>query len=265
MAIDYIIDFDCAPRQALGNEDILELLKEQERAHMIIRMFRESGDQRPPSEMGFEFTRTTPEGEEETRLLVVQDILDRTEELNKYAPHCANCPANRLRKPYGCAGFIQYPMSGEGEAWLLNQLPTPDEALVWLLLKQGVDSFMYDGQDIAGLRAGNETYFQDRVASSRRLGEFDINANQVFEMMFNVGDITPNHAAILLLFFGGIRRDMQANQIMSLTPAPRNVAITLPFALKPSDDDDNTTHEIKGFLNALYVAWALNVRLHVLP
>jgi hypothetical protein len=265
MAIDYIINYDCEPRRALGSEEILELLKERERADLIIRMYRDAGDMRPPSEMGFDFTRTTPEGEEETRLIIVQDLLDRTSALQKHAPSCANCPANRLRKPYGCAGFIEYPISGEGEAWLLNQLPTPDDALVWLLLKQGVDNFAYDGQDIAALRAQSTTYFQDRKAPSRRLGEFEFNGNQAFDMLFNVGDIAPNHAAMMLLFFGGIRRDLQADAIMRITPAPRNVAVLMPFLHKPSPDDDRTIDQLKGFFNALYVAWALGVTLQVFP
>lgn len=262
MAIDYTIQYDCVPRRELGSDGILELLKEQERAQLIIRMYRDSADYRPPSEMGYEFTRTGPEGDEGTQLMVVQDVLDRVQQLDDLAHHCANCPANRLGKPYGCSGFIQYPLSAMGEAWLLNRLPGPENALLWLLLKQGIDNFMYDGQDMAVLRQLSDTYFEDRQTPARRLGEFDVNGNQVFEMTFTVGDITANHAGVLLLFYGAIRRDLEADAIMQIGQASYE---DFPFLLEPERTDDRTVDELKSFLNALYVAWALKVSLHVVP
>ena len=262
MAIDYSIQYDCVPRRELGDETILELLKDQERAQMIIGMFRQNGDPRPPSEMGYEFTRTTPEGDEETELIVVQDVLDRVEELTVRAHYCRNCPANRRAQPYGCTGFIQYPISGAGEAWMLNQLPSPQNALVWLLLKQGIDNFMYDGQDIAELRRKGDTYFEDRKSVIRKLGEFDVNSNQLFEMTFTLGDINPNHAGVLLLFFNAIERELEADGIMSVGQATYE---QFPFQITSEYTDDKTISELKSFLNALYVAWALKVNLHVMP
>ncbi|MGJ3238623.1 MAG: hypothetical protein ACFE0Q_07960 [Anaerolineae bacterium] len=262
MAIDYVIDYDCVPKQTLGTEGIVERLKSRERADMIIRMFRENGDDRPPSEMGFEFTRSTPEGEEETELIVVQDILDTVAELNPLMPHCQGCPANRTGTPFGCTGFIQYPISGQGEAWLLNQLPSVNEPLIWLLLKQGVENFNYDGAQIAQLRAESDNYFEDKQAAYRFLGEFTLNANQMFEMIFMVGDIIPNHGAIMLLFYNAIERsELQANEIMSLAPATDEKVQSYPFLHQIIQGDDRTTGELKEFLNAVYVAWALNVKL----
>ena len=43
--------------------------------------------------MGFEFTRSTPEGVEENRVIVVQDLLDAAEELRPLEHHCLGCPA----------------------------------------------------------------------------------------------------------------------------------------------------------------------------
>ncbi|MFQ3645704.1 MAG: hypothetical protein SNJ54_08635 [Anaerolineae bacterium] len=262
MAIDYLIQYPCTPRAELGDETILDLLKEQERAQMIIHAYRASGDNRPPSEMGFEFTRRTPEGEEGTQLIVVQDVLDRVEQLKALEHHCAQCPANRLGKPYGCAGFIEYPISAAGETWLLNRLPSLKEPLLWLLLKQGVDEFMYDGQDIAKLRAASDAYFEARPAPSRRLGEFDIDGNQAFEMIFNVGTIQPNHAGVLLLFFHAIPRDLEADAIIRIGEADYRA---YPFLIEPERTDDATIDELKAFFNALYVAWALKVPLFVAP
>ena len=141
MAIDYIIDYDCIPKQTLGTDGILERLKSQERAGTIIQLYRQNGDQRPPKEMGFEMVRTAADGSEETQIIIVQHLLDFAEELNPLAHHCDGCPANRTGGPFGCMGKISYPLSPFGEAWLLNQLPEPTEPLVWLLLRQGIQEF----------------------------------------------------------------------------------------------------------------------------
>lgn len=264
MAIDYVIDYDCVPKQTLGTDGIVERLKSRERAETIISMFRQNGDDRPPSEMGFEFTRSTPEGEEETQLVVVQDILDYVADLNPIAHHCRGCPANRTGTPFGCTGFIQYPITGKGEEWLLNQLPSVNEPLVWLLLKQGVENFNYDGKQMAALRAEGDVYFEDNQAAFRFLGEFNLNANQIFEMIFVVGDIIPNHGAIMLLFYNAIERsELQANEIMALAPADEEKIRKHPFLHQIIQGDDRTIAELKEFFNAMYIAWALNVKLKI--
>lgn len=262
MAIDYIIDYDCVPKQQFGTESIKERLKGRERATTIIRMFREAGDERDPDEMGFEFTRSTPEGTTEKELIVVQDMLDNFDELKPVMPHCQGCPANRTGMPFGCMGFVQYPISGEAEEWLLNQLPSIDEPLVWLLLKQGVENFAYDGLAIDRLRKEGDTYFLDKFPANRFLGEFTLNANQIFEMIFSVGDIIPNHGAVLLLFYNAIERsELEAPQIMALAPADAEKIQAHPYLHQIMQGDDRTLADFKEFFEALWVSWALNVKL----
>ncbi|GAB4326769.1 MAG: hypothetical protein Kow00117_13960 [Phototrophicales bacterium] len=262
MAIDYIIDFSCTPKQQFGTQDILERLKGEKRAHKIIELFRESGDNRPPSEMGFEFTRSTPEGQEETRVMVVQALLDAADQLRPYAVHCQNCPANRTDMPFGCIGHIQYPITKRAENWILDRLPVPDEPLVWLLLKQVVQEFKYDGQLVEPLREQPGIYFEASEAPARRLGELNLNANQIFEMLFvRRPVILPRQAALLLLFFGAIERDLEADTITNLDPAPADALQRFPFIIKPNEHDDRSISDLKAFLHALYIAWTLNVHL----
>lgn len=263
MAIDYTIGYDCVPKQTFSAEGILERLKGKERADSVIQLFRRSGDERPPSEMGFELTRSTPEGEEETRVIVVQSMLDRYEELSAVEHHCAACPANRTGLPFGCNGFIQYPISQAAEQWLLDRLPTPDDTLVWSLLRLGVKEFKYDGGSVEPLRAADGTYFEVQTPDRRLLGELRFDANQLFEMIFAVGSIQPNHGALLLLFVNAIPRTLEADEIMNITPAPPDVETKHPFLLKPEQNDDHTISEMKAFFRALYMAWKLNVPMHV--
>src|SRR5271154_1571558 len=160
MAIDYIIDYSCVPKQTLTTEGILDRLKARERANTVIKLFRENGDQRPPSQMGFEFTRTNRDGEEETRVIDVQEMLDQAADLDPLARYCVGCPANISGEPFGCINRIEYPISAAAERWLLAQLPGIEEPLVWLLLRQGVEQLGYDGEPVKLLRA-NSTYFEE--------------------------------------------------------------------------------------------------------
>ncbi len=263
MAIDYVVDYSCVPRQTLGTEGILEALKARERAQSVIWLFRQNGDQRPPDQMGFEFTRTTLAGEEETRVIVVQEMLDQAAVLDPLASYCAVCPANLTGAPFGCVGQIEYPISAAAERWLIDQLPGIDQPLVWMLLRQGVQELGYDGEPVRPLRA-NPTYFEEQRVAGRDLVEFVITANQVFEMLFLLGDIQPAHAGILLLLFNAIPREVEAAQIVqimnrSLTTA--DIARDFPFQFKVSPDDDRTLIELKQFFQALHRAWSLNVRL----
>jgi hypothetical protein len=263
MAIDYIIEYDCVPKQTLGVEGILERIKGQARAENVIRLFREHGDQRPPSEMGFEFTRSLPDGTEETEIIIVQDMLDRAAELHPLAHHCEGCPANALGRPFGCMGQIQYPISSSAEAWLLDRLPSPEEPLIWLLLRQGVQEMGYDGASVQPLRP-NATYFEERRVRGRDMVEFIFTADQVFEMLFLLGHIQPSHAGMLLLFFGAVPREVEADQIVRImngTLTADEIAQQYPYQMKPAPTDDATIADLKQFFYAAHRAWALNTRL----
>ncbi len=262
MAIDYVIDYDCVPKQTMGTMGIIERLKGQERADAIIALFRQNDDQRDPSEMGFEMVRTAADGSEETQIVVVQHLLDSAEELEPLAPYCVGCPANRAGKPFGCIDHISYPITGKGEAWLLNQLPRPDEPLIWLLLREGIEKFHYDGSTVRELRSTNQNLFEEERTIYRRLGEISVTSDQLFEMTFLLGNVQPNHAGILLLFFAAIdRENMEAPTIMGIGELPTDDRVQYPFLIEHDKEDDPTTTEMKNFLAALYLAWVLNVQL----
>lgn len=263
MAIDHIVDFGCVPKQTLGSAGILERLKGQARAEKIISLYRRSGDMRSPSDMGFELSRTNAQGEEETQVVVVQWLLDAAAELEPLAHHCVGCPANVTGRPFGCMNFIQYPISAEAEIWLLKQMPSPEEPIPWLLLRQTALEMGYTGAPTAPLRATG-SYFQETNGFARDLGEFQITTNQLFEMMFLLGDILPAHAGALLLFLNAIPRNDEAQEvtiILDRALPPSELRQRFPFQQMPEDSDDATIREIKQWLYALWHGWSLNARI----
>ncbi len=271
MAIDYIIEYECTPKRALTAAGILDRLKERERAREVIQWFRAAGDDRPPAQMGFEFSHNLPGDNGEKQLIVVQDLLDHAAVLDDHADHCQNCPANHARRPFGCTGFIQYPITAQAEAWLLERLPVPDEPLVWLLLKQGIQKLGYDGSSVKALRDADgenasdaRTYFELPNTPQRRLGELRVSSDQLLEMIFGVGErILPNHAGILLLFVGAIERELEAEEIRDISSVESTISDRIAFDMPDSAGNDNCIKEFVGFFHALYTAWTLQVPLFV--
>ena len=271
MSIDYVIEYDCEPKRRLNTAGILDRLKEKQRADEVIRWFRAAGDQRPPTKMGFEFSHNTPQSSGEKQLIVVQDLLDHAADLDDLAHHCRGCPANRSGKPFGCVGFVNYPIPAQSEAWLLDRLPVPDEPLIWLLLRQGIRNLGYDGASVKVLRdrdhdkdESKRRYFELAVAPQRRLGEFAIDSDQAFEMIFGVGErIIPNHAGILLLFYGAIERDLEAAEIQNISSFEPDSRERAAFKLDSEITDNDGISELIAFFHAMYLAWKLNVSLYV--
>ena len=271
MAIDYIIEYECLPKERLTPEGILERIKEKQRAETVIQWFREAGDERPPSEMGFEFSRSARDEPASTQLIVVQDLLDHAAALDEHAHHCSDCPANRSASPFGCMGFIQYPINAQTEAWLLDRLPVPDEPLIWLLLKQGIQRLGYDGSSVRALRerdsqreAGERAYFLASEAPQRRLGELRVTGDQALEMIIGVGErIIANHAGILLLFFDAIDRDLEASEIQGISSFDREIRERFQFEMAAVPASHEGIREMISFFHALYLAWKLDVSLFV--
>ncbi|MHB8626851.1 MAG: hypothetical protein ACYDBJ_19375 [Aggregatilineales bacterium] len=261
MSIDYVIDWDCEPKAALTTPGILARLKARDRAEAIIQLYRERGDRRPPAEMGFELARRTPDGNEETQVVIVQDLLDQATPLDPLAAHCAACPANAAGRAFGCFGAINYPLTRAAEWWLLQHLPTVDEPLPYLLLGQALQDSPGLGERAAPSRATPGVIFQTGEVFARRLGEFSVTTNQTFELLFLVDSILPTYAAMLMLFFGVIRRDLEADEMQTLTPAPADWETHFPFQLSPDPTDDETIAALKQFFAALRIAYGLDVSL----
>lgn len=265
MAIDYAIEYACVPREQFGTEGILDRLKAAERAQNVIRLFRDGGDQRPPSEMGFEMVRSQPDGSEETRVVLVQEMLDLADELKPFSGYCEGCPANVMGAPFSCSGQIAYPISSQAERWLLDQLPGIEQPIIWLLLREGVVANGYTGDAARSLRV-NPAYFEERRVRGRDMGEFTMSADQIFEMLFMVGSITPAHAGILLLLLGAVPREIEAPTVVALmngTITREQIESEFPFILQDDPGDDGTIRDLKRFFLTLHTAWKLNQRLYL--
>ena len=256
--IDYCIAQDCAAKDALSVTGILDRLKGRQRAQLLLDTYRQAGDPRPATEIGFELTQRAATGEAETRVVVVQDLLNEARALDSFAAACARCPAQVVGPAFGCYGHIPFPFARAAEEWWLAQLPLPEEPLVWLLLKQLLREFHYDGSTARALRTPEGVYFEAESAPRRQLGTVRIDGDQLFEMSFLLGPIQPPHAGVLLLFSGAIDRQQEADTLLQLTSAAPTIDRSqFPFILTENEEQPPAIHALIAFLRALHRAWQL--------
>jgi hypothetical protein len=216
---------------------------------------------RPAEDIGFEMVRRLADGQEQTQVVMVKDLLEAAIELTPLESYCDGCPANNLVVPFGCMSQIEYPISGAAELWLLNRLPLPPEPLPWLLLRRAIEDAKDDASEINVMRGEGQPYFQERGVLVRRLGELVVSNNQIFKMLFLMGHLKPAYAAVLLIFFGALPRRLEADELLRLSDSPEDAFEKYPFQFQDEAGDDRSIRQIKRFFGALYLAWGLNVRL----
>jgi hypothetical protein len=87
----------------------------------------------------------------------------------------------------------------------------------------------------------------------------EITADQLFELFFLMGNSIPaKRLVMILLFVNAIPRNLEAHELMSLTPVPPDAAQHIPFLLRPEPNDDVSIRDLKGFFHALYRAYTLD-------
>jgi hypothetical protein len=265
MGVDYVIDFACPPKRELSTMGILSRLKARERAAAVIQLYRENGDQRPPSEMGFEMVRRTADGQEETQVIIIQNLLDEAATLTPHESHCMGCPANRSGESFGCYGNLRYPVSRAGELWLLKQLPTAETPLIFLLIREMITANRSLGEQASAIRADNRAIFETPDVFGRVVEGITATTNHLFELLFFNQGITPSYGVMILLFLNAIPNQLEASELQTLTPAAPDYATQLPFALSTDPADDPTIRELKAFLETLYLAYGLDCTVSLDP
>lgn len=259
MGIDYIINYGCVPKEMLTTEGLLERLKAGEQAQALMNFYRNNGDMRPVEEMGGEVLRRAADGEHETRTIMVADLIKMHHELDPLEHHCVGCPANAMQRRFGCIGHLNYPISQQAEQWMLEQLPHPDYDPLPFLLLTKAEEFGCTGETGRWLRDQVGVIFESGDTLARRYPEMDISTDQLFEMFFLIEPTIPvKRSIMILMFMGAIERNMDAHELMNLTPAASDAAERLPFRLHIEETDDHSTADIKRFLYALYRAYLLD-------
>jgi hypothetical protein len=269
MAIDYLLGVGCTPHHELGVDRLVNLNRTRILARSAIAHMREDGDTRAPREIEIQLTTRTSDGES-GRGVTLQDLLDESRPLDALTSHCATCPA-QLPRELACHRRIRYPIPEKVEAWLMSRLPTSLACTAGVLLVRGLAEFGWDGAPVAKLRAAGTTFFESRAPYGVRWAKdgaspalpghddvIEISSDQLFQMMFLVGNLAPTHCLMLALFCGVISHDTSLHDLKDDEGRARALA-TANVAIEPDADIE----QLAAFLRALGVAARLDVPILV--
>jgi hypothetical protein len=257
MGIDYVLDLACTPKQELGVEGLVDLVKAKGRAEAVLEMVRQDGDERPATEIQFEVVLQTPDGTK-AEMVSVQELIDQAAPLERLRGHCAGCPANGDSPGFGCYRSIPYPIPAEAEAWLLGLLPDDLDSTAGQLLVRAIADFEWNGEHAAAMREDDETFFESREALAVRWGEGDdaveVDTNQLFHLLFHVGPLGSTHAFMACVFFGVLPHDLELAALSD--PAARAQALRTAVVPQPPSE---ACEPMARFLHALVTAARLDV------
>lgn len=259
MGVDYVVDLECAPKDALGVQGVVDLLKARSRAEYVRDVLRANGDTRPLAEMTFQTVVMRPEGPVEESVSV-QSLFDRAAALDPHAAACEGCPARCQTIPFGCVGYVSYPVRPSTEAWLLEQLPVDLGSPAGTMLASAFHDFGWDGAFTQRLRGQGDTFFEQSAGIRRRWGPgFSVTSDQIWQVLFGLGHLAPAHAMMCALFFGVIPHHTSAEGLAQLS---RDTARIGGHALRYEvDHEDDQIAEVARFLRAMGLAAALGVSL----
>jgi hypothetical protein len=256
MGADHIIDYPCEVKRTLGKGDVaqgtvqlLRLLK----LRAVLEVARQNGKD--------EVTRVVmlPTGPKEERL-GRRELEAAQAPLRELEATCAGCPAACGKQAFGCIGHVRYPVSAEGERWLADRLPGPDE-LRGAFLRKAIADFRYTGAPLEPWRA------RGLLALGQPLRRGDVDTNQLLQALFVTGpSLNPHHCFLLVFWLGLVRHQKQPidspdalAEVIELPPARRAeaVAVKLGRAETPGEVD------VQQLVRALFRAWLLDVPLLV--
>jgi hypothetical protein len=260
MAIDYLLGVGCTPHRELGVDRLVNLNRTRILARSALAHMQEDGDARAPSEIEVQLTMRTSEGES-ARGVTLQDLLDQARPLDAVTGHCATCPA-QLPRELACHRRIRYPIPEKVEAWLMARLPDSLACTAGALLVRGLAEFGWDGAPVTKLRATGTTFFESRAPYGVRWespdGVIEISSDQLFQMMFMVGNLAPTHCLMLALFCGVIPHDTSLHDLKDEAGRARALA-----AANVATEADADIEQLAAFLRALAVAARLDVPILV--
>lgn len=219
MGVDYVQDRSCLVKQELGLNTLVSLLKSRAQAAVLLQKLEEKGED--PEHATIRRVVLYPSGpvEEEVGLA---ELLQAGGTLRPYESACDGCTANFRRKPFGCCGYLNYPISDPEERWLMGRLPESLHSAGGIYLRSALRDLQIDGAPVAGLR--KDLFFQRAEPVVRQWNEagdaFEANSNQILQFLLYSGGLTPLHAALACLFVGLIPHDIAAHAMQRIVNNP---------------------------------------------
>lgn len=262
MSVDYVVNLPCPVKDALPTATLVDLVKSRNAATAILARARAEGDQEPPSAITVGRVRQTPHGDTMANT-TLEELLDETQQLQRYEHHCAGCPANAAHEAFGCYSSINYPILASGERWLMDRLPASLDGAAGRLLRDVVEDFDYDGGMVREMRK-HGMFFEQRAPLRRAwrtglLGRWTLTSDQLLQMMIGLGNLQAAHCALLALLLGVVSHDSPLDLLRDRAAWRR----VFGAAHVDADMSKPQSEQWAAFLNALAIAAALDTQIIV--
>jgi hypothetical protein len=272
MAVDWILNFSCPPKETLGAGDflagtdcLLECLKARSRAEAIAAIAQRRGES--PIGKSITIRVANADGQVTDREVSYDDLVREGQQLTVHEPACSGCPANVLGRPFGCVGVINYPIRRPAEEWLMSRLQ-PTSTFGGHLLLAMIRDFGYTGQPLRRFRQAG--LFEAKQPATRTLDNGSVvSADQVFQAIFCISEpLDPGHCLCILFWLGCIRLDgavvqtpEQALTVNRLEGAGERAALTKLDVGEPAADQGIRAMQL--LLRGLYASWLLDAPVWV--
>ncbi len=214
MGLDLITQRNCEVKEKVSQNELLNLIKERNRAQQILKMVLNSGKSKEEA-LDTEFTQRlqTQDGIRDVKVKV-SSLLEKTSILDSLGEFCKDCIISKNR-PFGCIEYISYPISLKCEKWLASMASVaykkgqPYSMSIEFILDQKID-----GARIKQMRMQGQTFFEsnkpiDIILSKGLFSKKKIDTNQLLDITFLQGLMQTTHINYLLMMFGSIVTDSE--------------------------------------------------------
>jgi len=208
MGLDYFVRRNCPAQETLGTDGFLSHMQRRRQLAMfrpgatMIVDGREVAVAIPPGGVGVQMRG--PQGTTSSRLQHGDlEALDAS--LARFQPACHDCPANLSGAPFGCYGFVSYPISAATELWLMAKIKLGgvDAAVATTTLRQlGIT-----GDRSAELRTRGQMFFeadapQGLIWNLQGGGELVVTTDLVCDLVLFQAPGNPGLVPILCAILG---------------------------------------------------------------
>ena len=258
MGLDLITQRNCEVKTEIPQKELLNQIKNRNRAYSVYNMLINDGKTIVES-LNTEFTYQlqTLEGlKNET--LKVSTLISQTSFLEPLGNKCNNCIVSQ-NKPFGCIGFVSYPISEQCEIWLAslaesaNKKGIPYSTSIIFIKDQKIN-----GNRIKQMRIQGQTFFEanqpkEIILSKSFFKKDTITTDQLFDITFLNGLMQTTHINYLLMLYGGVVSDTsKPNNKPSKLNSENNKYVYLDLDL-PNNADKSIT-EFYNYFHHLFIA-----------
>lgn len=260
MSIIFYVDYPCPVKETVKPGRMLRLLYGRERANEAVNKARRDKPDVTPEQVMVNLSLSDGAGTKELKRVSAAEVHRQVAELDALADHCRDCKARVDRQSFGCRSRIDFPFTLKAEAFLMGLIHAKDGDPTPTLLCNYLESNGIVGNQTAEMRKLPGLWFEsDKPLVRRFADDRKLSANQLFELLFLTGQISPKHARFLLgllgLYAGNLPLDRGLYSLPNLFVVEKEESgmVTSRAGLNLSDNskDDRCTKQIQNYFGAL--------------